>query len=411
MYQDQDQDQGRLFDHDKLQNALNLGAVGLVGTFTGAIALFGQPLAALAEDPEATASQETPVVVDTVRDRPFPAQSIPFSPPDLLQLPPDAPARLLNPVQISPAPGQFAQESVPSPTIQDPTEPSRQLDIVPRPGVPAPPIGVPAEPSEEEVMGDPELGVIRVRPLPTPTATAEPPTPPPALYLLGNVTYFNSDNIFSIRDPIADGLIQTGLDLWGVYPLSSRTALIGSVGGNLVRYQDQSEFDYNELRFEASVRHALSPRMYGEVGWSNQNLFYREGGDRFLNDHALRFALGRTDPLNSKLSLDTLYQFQASFADPDSRSRILNSLSASLRYDLTEEFQASLSYQLGLSNFTETDRDDFYQQLLGVLNYQFSERAQLTVYGGYRFGDSSNDLVDFDGGVVGVSLGFNLPLF
>ncbi|AFY67155.1 hypothetical protein [Geitlerinema sp. PCC 7407] len=401
--------------HDSVLGPLGLGTLGVVGPWIGAIALIAQPSAALAEESEITAIQDAPAVLDTSGDRPFPAQSIPFSPPDFLQLPPDAPARLLGPVSAPSGPSQFAQESPPSTIIQDPTEPSRQLDTVPRPGQPAPPIGVPATPTdgtgESEVLGDPELGVIRVRPLPTPTAEATPPTPPPALYLLGNATYFSSDNIFSIRDPIADGLIQTGLELWGVYPLSSRTALIGSVGGNLVRYQDQSEFDYNELRFEASVRHALSPRMYGEVGWSNQNLFYREGGDRFLNDHALRLALGRTDPLTDKLALDTLYQLQVSFADPDNRSRILNSLGASLRYDVTEEFQASLAYQLGLSNFTESDRDDFYQQLLGVLNYQFSERAQLTVYGGYRFGNSSNDLVDFDGGLVGVSLGFNLPLF
>src|SRR5205085_2836337 len=131
----------------------------------------------------------------------------------------------------------------------------------------------------------------------------------PAVYLLGGVGYLRSNNVFSDVKPVDDGLVRGGLTLLANPSLGPQTSLFASVGGNLIRYGSQSQFDYNELRFNLGIRQELSPRAYGEVGWSNRQLFDKESGDRFLNDHSLYLELGRRDSLAKQLTLDTYYQF------------------------------------------------------------------------------------------------------
>lgn len=263
------------------------------------------------------------------------------------------------------------------------------------------------------VQPDPELGCLPLQPL-------LPPSPPhqPVVFFLVHADYFRSSNVFSAIDPVDDGLVRPGLTLFTAPALGRNTYFVGSIDGNLVRYNTQSQIDYNELRLRAGIFQRLSPTMFGELGWSNQQLFIAKGkipglpvGTRFLNDHALRFELSRRDQLNKRLSLNTFYQLRLSFADPDSRSRLLNSFIASFSYDLQPNLQAGLDYQFALANFTAIKRDDQYHQLAARLTYTAFRNTQFNVFIGYSFGSSSDPTIDFSGLILGVSMTINFGLF
>ncbi|NJR49747.1 MAG: hypothetical protein HC780_09430 [Leptolyngbyaceae cyanobacterium CSU_1_3] len=297
--------------------------------------------------------------------------------------------------------------------------------------------------------GDPELGTLQLKPLTLPAALdpelgnisplqeipiEKPPAPTvakqPSVYLLARADYFKTSNVFSGVDPVGDGLIRSGLTLFYAPAIGSRTYLITSIDANLIRYTSLGStnnrigtatfgsLNYNELRFRAGIWQQFSPRMSGEIGWSNQQLFTtREGlkdalrGDRFLNDHSIRLELSRQDPLSSKLSLSTFYQFRASFADPRDRNRLINSLIASLSYTLSPSLQTALDYQVAWSHFTQQPRDDVYHQLVGRLTYTVTPQSQLNLFGGFSFGSSSDSSINFDGVIFGVGLVINAPLF
>nr|WP_290221493.1 hypothetical protein [Trichocoleus desertorum] len=259
--------------------------------------------------------------------------------------------------------------------------------------------------SREEQL-DPELGTLRIRQQPVQASRSQP-----TVYLQGRVDFFQSDNIFSGVDPINDSLIRTGLSLWAAPAIGPKTYFIGSINGNLIKYATQDDFDYNELRIGASIYQQLTPKMYGEVGLSNQQLFTAGGGDRFLNDNSIRLGLGRRDSLGRAVTLDSFYQLRYSFADPSDRSRVINTLGASLNYNPTVKVQTGLDYQYVLSSFTEQGREDNYHQLLARLSYDLSRNSRITLFGGFGFGNSSNRNINFDSSIVGVSLSVNLPLF
>lgn len=260
---------------------------------------------------------------------------------------------------------------------------------------------------------DPELGCLPLQPLPPP-----PPPRQPFVYLLARTDYFRSSNVFSAVDPVNDGLIRPGLTLFAAPAIGRNTYLIGSIDGNLVRYNTQSQIDYNDLRFRAGIFQRLSPTMFGELGWSNQQLFIAGGkipglpvGTRFLNDHAIRLELSRRDQLNKRLALNTFYQLRLSFADPDSRSRLLNSFIASLSYDVQSNLQVGLDYQFALANFTVIQRDDKYHQVAARLTYTAFRNTQLNVFVGYSFGSSTDPTIEFNSLILGVSLTVSLGLF
>lgn len=94
--------------------------------------------------------------------------------------------------------------------------------------------------------------------------------------------------------------------------------------------------------------------MYGEIGWYNQKLFSAKVGDRFLNENALRLALQREDKISDRLSLSSMYELRLGFADPDSRSRIINSLSTDLTYYIQPHLEIGLGYQFTKSEFYPT---------------------------------------------------------
>ncbi|MBE9049995.1 hypothetical protein IQ243_06150 [Nostocales cyanobacterium LEGE 11386] len=272
------------------------------------------------------------------------------------------------------------------------------------------------QPTADELNSFAELG-LRVRPRPLP----QPPEPEfkPIGNLQARFGYYHTSNVFSSDvDPVEDGLIFSGLRLATVYfPLGSRTFVNGSIEGNLIRYVDQSVFNYNQVKFNLSVYQQLSPRMYGEIGWSNQQLFFANNsdrfraGDRFLGENSLSLSLGRRDPLTPKLMLNSFYEFKLNFADPSSRDRIINSLWLSLNYNLQQPLQVGLNYQFNLSNFTQRERDDHYHRLFGHLNYQVSDSSRINLQSGFTFGDSTDNNINFDGWFFTINYNWQLGQF
>ncbi len=261
------------------------------------------------------------------------------------------------------------------------------------------------------VPPDPVLGCVLILP---------PPPPPrqPTVYLLARFDYFRSSNLYSAIDPIDDGLARPGITLYAAPRLGPNTFLTASATGNLVRYNIQTQINYNELVFEASIFQVLSPNMFGRIGWTNQRLFIATDdivglpkGRRFLDDHAIRLEISRKDQITSRLYLNTFYQLRAGFANPRDRSRIINSFIASLNYDIQPILQVGLDYQFALASFTHQPREDQFQQVGVHLAYTMFRNTQLYLFVGYSFGRSSAPLVDFDGLVFGVSLSATLGLF
>ncbi|MBG1242565.1 hypothetical protein [Nostoc sp. NZL] len=279
-----------------------------------------------------------------------------------------------------------------------------------------------------ESDSDRELGLrVRVRPLEQqlPKPIEQPQFLPqfkPIGYLQGRVGYFQTTNIFSSNDsPIEDGLIISGLTLTSAYfPLTSKTFLNASIDGNLIRYINQSQYHYNQIRFNLSLYQHISQRMYGEISWSNQQLFYAnnsdrldsfKAGDRFLNENSLQLSLGRRDPLTPKLTLDSFYELSVNFADPQSRDRIINSFWVSLNYYLQKPLQVGIDYQVNFSDFTQRDREDQFHRLFGHLNYRISDTSNLNVQAGASLGSSTVENIDFDGWFFSINYSLQLGRF
>ncbi|MEH2139352.1 hypothetical protein [Nostoc sp.] len=279
----------------------------------------------------------------------------------------------------------------------------------------------PKQPSHPD--GDRELG-LRVRLLPLeqqPPPLQEKPVVKlkPIGYLQAHVGYFQTSNIFSSNDnPIEDGLIFSGLTLASAYfPLGSKTYLNGSIDGNLIHYINESQYNYNQVRFNLSLYQQLSRRMYGEINFSNQQLFYAnnsdrldsfKAGDRFLNENSLQLSLGRRDILTPKLTLESFYELSVNFADPQSRDRIINFFWLSLNYYLQTPLQVGIDYQVSLSDFTQRDREDQFHRLFGHLNYRISDTTDMNIQAGVSLGSSTAENIDFDGWFF--SINYNLQL-
>lgn len=253
---------------------------------------------------------------------------------------------------------------------------------------------------------DPELGKLRLRELPAP-----PPPSKPAVYLLGGVGYFRSNNILSGIDPIDDDVFRAGLTLLATPSLGPQTNLLAAVGGNINRYGELSVYDYDELNFNLGIRQKLGSRIYGEVGWSNRQLFSQNSGDRFLNDHSLYLELGRRDVLAKQVTLDTFYQLRVSLANPSDRSQVINYVGASLGYTPIPPLEVALDYQFAFADFTQQERTDQYHQLLARMSYTLTPNSRAYLYAGPSFGGSSKPDIDFNGFVFGAGVNFNLTLF
>ncbi|AKG21862.1 hypothetical protein [Calothrix sp. 336/3] len=283
------------------------------------------------------------------------------------------------------------------------------------------------KPTEETVTEQEELGTLVLREVPP---TLEEPQPPPIItprrqfkpvgYLQARSGYFQTSNIFSDKKfPLTDGLYYYGLSFGSVpIALSSKTYLSGSVDGNIINYLDQSKFNYHQVRFNVSLYHQLTPRMYGELGWSNQQLFYAKdgkffnAGDRFLNENSWRVSLGRRDPLSERLMLDSFYEFRWSLTNPpEKRNRAIHSLWVSLSYYLQQSLQVGVDYQFGLSDFTQREREDQYHRFYGHLSYGLSDYSSIYLQAGVSVGDSTDPQISFDGWFFSINYNMEIGQF
>ncbi len=271
------------------------------------------------------------------------------------------------------------------------------------------PLLVGQKPSDAESDSNQELN-LRVRPkkLEIPVTGFKP-----IGYLNADVGYFQSSNIFSVYDrPIKDGVIFSGLTLASAYfPLGRKTFLNSSINGYLIRYLDQSQYNYNQLKFNLGIYQQLSSRMYGEFAFSNQQFFHAHQGDSLLNESSILLSLGRRDSLTPKLGLNSLYQLSVNFSDPQNRSRVINSVGISLDYVLQKPLQIGLDYQLRLSDFTQRDREDQLHRLFAHLNYQINNSSNLNVQSGISLGNSTIPNIDYSGWFFSVNYHFELGRF
>ncbi|MFE4106756.1 hypothetical protein [Almyronema epifaneia] len=264
--------------------------------------------------------------------------------------------------------------------------------------------------TEEPPIGDPELGILRLREDPLPVIP-KPPTIP-VVYLLGRVDYLSSDNIFLNEvSPIGDAFVRPSATLLALPPIGPHTWLVASADVRLLRYRQIDIASYDELQLQFGVRHLLFPQTYGQINWSNQQLYRAGFSDQFFNSHSLDLAIWRYDQLLPKLTLNSYYQARFSFSDPDEFSRITQFLGASVFYQVAPRLQAGLSYQLNLSDFTQQARFDAYHQLTAQAIYYFSASTRLRLFGGFSFGDSSDSDVNFHDTLLGITFDFDLPLF
>jgi hypothetical protein len=344
--------------------------------------------------------------------------------PENAPSPPPA-ALIRDDLRLSPDPNSFSSlkaELAPAPISERTIEPTHPIQPAQTPLIPA------NDPELGQIQTRPpasdELGKILIRPKPKPAAAAKSKS----VYLLAHADYFTTANAFSARDRISDGLVRTGVTLFYAPALGPSTYLITSADANIARYVKLSELNYNELRLRAGISQRLSPVMFGELGWSNQQLFATERGfsgtfrgDRYLNDNSLRFELSRRDKLSPKLNLVTFYQLRRSFTDRRDSDRLSNTLYASLAYKVTPGVELALDYQYNRSDYINRDRRDHFHQVLGRLSWNTAKQIQTNLFAGYSFGSSSDDRklfgragdqrIDFRGWTLGINLVLNTPLF
>jgi hypothetical protein len=271
------------------------------------------------------------------------------------------------------------------------------------------------------LLEDNDLGILRIRDQPQiPVAAARPPAK--IGFFSARLAIASSDNILLAVNDVGgltgDTFLRPSIG-FGVYPsLGPQTALIATADYGLQRYTTQSSLNYDDLRLRVGLRQGLTPRSYGQLVFTYQEL-YRPGGNRgrFFKNTALGLTLGRRDPITPKLALDTYYLLQFNGAQSTSGgtatdfSRFFQSAGGYLGYDITPRLQAGLSYQLNFIDYTAQDRYDTFQQVLGQVVYRITPNLRFNVYGGVSFGRSSEPRVRFNDTFFGAAIDATIPLF
>ena len=307
---------------------------------------------------------------------------------------------------------------------------------------------------------DDELGIIRANPLRSDvdlgilrllqTATAKPKAPePPFAFLIARLGFLDSDNTFrssgrrSNGEPFngvfVDGILsngvllnrrdnaqvyQSGLSLYLFPRLSKNTNLYLTAETNLARYEGDNLTtiddgfnvvritpDYNELEFQLGIRHKFRPRTHAQIGVRNQTLYRPGYEDKFFSANYIDALVSHRSIFNSRTWLDSVYQIRYGFASPKRSSRVRQTLMLSLNYGFSKDLRTTLLYQTDLDDYTQTSRFDIYQQILGVISYKVTPEARLSLFGGTRFGHSSESNINLDDTFYGAGLNVNLPLF
>lgn len=263
----------------------------------------------------------------------------------------------------------------------------------------------------EEPSGDPELGRLRLQEQPLLEESIEE-TDEDSVFLLGRLSFFSSDNILlDAFDPVDDQVFEGGLGLFASPQIGPNTYLFGGIGRSLSVYSNLSGLNYSDLEINAGIRQVIFDDTYVDASWTNQQFFGLDSSGRFFTDNSLRLAVSHREQLTQQLFLDGYYQLRFSFTDPSDRSRIFNNFGISLGYDLEPGLEAGLGYQLILSDFTQEERHDSYHEVTAQLSYDISENARVTVFGGFSFGDSTEQSLNFNSSLFGLIFSTNFSLF
>ncbi|MBE7379825.1 MAG: hypothetical protein F6J95_000250 [Leptolyngbya sp. SIO1E4] len=322
---------------------------------------------------------------------------------------PTSPQNLTAPALAITAPGVFPDvERAPSPESSltpdvlapDGQELAEETDPVPD----ADSVELEADPD----IRDEDLGEIRIL---RPQATPPPPQPPIAQLLL-QASAFASTNITGLEAPSEGGYpLGSGATLLLTPPLGPGTRLIASAGGGLTRFPGNGSANYNALDFSAGIQHQLNRETYGRIGWNHRQLHRAGDDDQLSSTHAVNLTLGRQDWLSDRLRLDSFYRLQAHFVNPDDFSRLTHTLGTNLRYTLSPQVESLVGYQLALEDYTQTVRFDTKHRLRAGITYRPSRDLYVSGLVSYLLGASSESDVALDGLTVGLTVGFNLPLF
>lgn len=280
-----------------------------------------------------------------------------------------------------------------------------------------------------------ELGILRL----LQTAQAAPPPPPaaPVAFLSGRLGFFATDNVFRSELRLDDQIVQSGITAYYFPKLSESTNLYAIAETSLARYGNfganytQTEprlgrnfpnVDYNQTELQLGLRQRLRPRTYAQIGWRNQRIYSPGYREKLFGINYLEAQLNHRSILNSKTWLDGFYQVRWGFASPtdadendqtqpSDTSRVRQTFTLSLNYSATPTLRTSLLYQLDFDDYTQMDRFDTYQQVIGIVSYNLTPESQLSVFGGTRFGRSSSALINLDDTFYGAGLNVSIPLF
>lgn len=284
-------------------------------------------------------------------------------------------------------------------TLPDPNAPNEVPQI--------PPEEETSSLTEEEIKN--EIGEIEII---QPKVKRPPRRKQRNVQLLLRSSAFTSSNITSLEElPDSDTVFVNSATLLLTPKLGEQTRLIATAGGGLARFATEGESDYNFLNFSVGVQQRITRKMYAQLGWVQDRIYRDDDGDRLLLDDSVRFTLGRQDRLDDSLRLDSFYELRGSFASPEEQNRIVNSLGARLRYDITSDFQGSLSYRLSLQDFTQDSRFDTRHKLGLQAVYSINRDLFIGSSASYLFGSSSDSNIDLDNFSVGINIGLNVPLF
>lgn len=395
---------------------VEIAAVGAVG---GSDGLSRQPALAELSTPEPmdapSEGEGAPSLPEPQPEGVVPPDSEPTG--DFTEVIPEADSPDLLDPPLEEPPAETAGEDLPTVPQDETLIPTPSQEVAPSESLPPAVLDEMGDEAEDmpddeavEEQGDPELGVLRLRK--QPLSLTQPPIKVP-VYVLASASYLSNSNTRASEDPIEDQLFRSTVAITASPILGRRTAAYATVQGNLFRYGDLSRLDYNELRFRAGIRHVLRSRVIGELGWTNRQLYFRESGDRFLSDNSVFGTISRRDPgiLGKKTSLNSFYRVRASFADPKTSNRVVNTLGTTLSYDVTPRIKASLTGLGVVTSFTKQSRHDIYGQALASLSYTLAKNTRLSIFAALNRGGSADDRVDFDNALLGVSFSSSLKLF
>lgn len=258
-------------------------------------------------------------------------------------------------------------------------------------------------------LQDPELGILELQQISPPSRRL------PFVFLSTFVTASSSDNVFLVEDPVQgrfnDNFIRPGISITAFPAVGPNTNLLISGRTSFLRYEEQSNSSYDELRLQAGIRHRFTDRVYAQLSLSHQLLFDEGYRDRFFTNTGLELTVGRRDQLTPQLTLDSFYQGQIFFSDPDEFSNVLNSVGASLRYRMSPQWDTSISYRLTISDFTQQSRHETYQRITGQLRYSITPSVRLSLFGGLSYGRSSESRISFDDTFFGISFDATISIF